>query len=74
MKMKVEVKKTKSEGFYIVEVETENCKFTLFYTYNADFDAWALVEPKNEKGYKVFTLSNDFKSTIKTEVLNIINN
>lgn len=58
--------------YYVLSVETENGIFSVNYAYNSDFDAWAILEPKNSKGYKIFTLKKEFKESLKTEILNII--
>lgn len=72
--MKLEIKYVDAnKTFYVVSVETDNCTFTLTYKYSNDFDAWALVEPTNSKGYKIFTLKPEFKSAIKNELLKILN-
>lgn len=71
--MKVEIKYVdENKTFYVVAVETPNCNFTLTYKYSPDYDAWALVEPTNNKGYKIFTLKPEFKSIVKNELMKII--
>lgn len=73
MKFEIELKPTKSEFFYIVSVKTDKAAFNLFYKYDKDFGAWGLLEPTNASGFKIFTLSDDFKTAVKTEVLNKLN-
>lgn len=73
--MKIEIKYVdENKIFYVVAVETANAVFTLTYKYSPDFDAWALLEPTNNKGYKLFTLKPEFKSVVKNELLKIIKN
>lgn len=58
--------------FYVIGVETENASFSVNYSFSVDFDSWAIIEPKNSKGYKIYTLKKEFKDTLKKEILNII--
>lgn len=67
--MKVDIKRTKNENFIVVYVETDKAKFNLFYIYDPDYDCWGLVEPKNGNGYKLYTLTKEFKTEIKNAVL-----
>lgn len=61
-----------NKTFYVIGVETELANFSVNYSYNPDFDSWAILEPKNSKGYKIFTLKKEFKDSLKKDILNII--
>lgn len=72
--MKLEIKYVdENKTFYVVGVETPNATFSLTYKYSPEFDAWGLLEPTNNKGYKIFTLKSEFKSSIKNELMKILN-
>lgn len=73
MKFDFEIKPTKSEFFFIISVKTDKASFNLFWKYDKDFGAWGLLEPTNNSGFKIFSLSDDFKTAIKSAVLNKIN-
>lgn len=72
--MKLEIKYVdENKTFYVVSVETPNCTFSLTYKYSPEFDAWGLLEPTNNRGYKIFTLKPEFKSAVKNELMKILN-
>lgn len=61
-----------NKTYYVIGVITENATFSVNYSYSSDFDSWAIIEPKNSKGYKMFSLKKEFKDSLKKEILNII--
>lgn len=72
--MKIEIKYVDDKKtFYVVSVETSTCTFSLTYKYSPEFDAWGLLEPTNNRGYKIFTLKPEFKSAVKNELMKILN-